>query len=189
MVLAARVEPYRTLTEIQNALGVLGASPRDSGAVLMIVRRPVAGAREVLQSAELSLIEGLVGDNWLVRGSRHTEDGKAHPSAQITLMNSRVIQAIAQDSAFWPLAGDQFFVDLDLSADNLLPGTRITLGGAVLQVSDYPRNGCGKFTERFGSDATKFINSPEGRAARRRGVNTFIVQPGVVRVGDVVTKH
>jgi hypothetical protein len=155
---------------------------------MMLVRRPDNGQREVLQEAELSLEQGLIGDNWLARGSRHTEDGSAHRGMQIAIMNSRVIAAIEQDKNRWPLAGDQIFLDMDLSAENLPVGQRIRIGTAVLEVSEIPHNGCGKFTERFGSDATRFVNSKEGRAQRRRGINAIVVQAGIIRVGDCATK-
>jgi MOSC domain-containing protein YiiM len=154
----------------------------------MIVRRPDVDQREVLPQAELSLEEGMVGDNWRARGSHSTPDGSADPNTQLTLMNSRVIQALAQEQAFWPLAGDQLFVDLDLSDENLPAGQRIAIGEAILEITAKPHTGCAKFSDRFGSDAIHFVNSPEGRRKRRRGVNARVVQAGVVRLGDVVRK-
>ncbi len=177
-----------SLAEMHAGLAALGQSPQDNGSLEMIVCRPVSEERRALDEAELDLAEGLMGDNWRARGSRSTPDGSAHPEAQITLMNSRVIQTLAQERARWPLAGDQLFVDLDLSEANLPPGQRLAVGTAVLEVSAMPHTGCDKFTARFGSDATKFVNSREGLAERRRGVNTRIVQAGVVRVGDTVRK-
>jgi MOSC domain-containing protein YiiM len=154
----------------------------------MIVRRPDVDQREVLPQAELSLEEGMVGDNWRARSSHSTPDGSADPNTQLTLMNSRVIQALAQEQAFWPLAGDQLFVDLDLSDENLTAGQRIAIGEAILEITAKPHTGCAKFSDRFGSDAIHFVNSPEGRRKRRRGVNARVVQAGVVRLGDVVRK-
>jgi hypothetical protein len=174
--------------DLHTALAELGESPTDHGRVELIVCRPDIGERRVLEQAELDTVQGLSGDNWLARGSRHTQDGSANSEAQITLMNSRVIQAIAQERSRWPLAGDQLYVDLDLSVDNLPPGQRIAVGTAVLEISAVPHTGCAKFTERFGSDAIRFVNSPEGRQQRRRGVNARVIQAGVVRVGDPVAK-
>ena len=179
---------YVETNEIQNALDELGVSPQDSGTVEMIVRRPNHGEREVLQEAKLSTETGLDGDNWLTRGSKNTEDGSAHPGMQIAIMNSRVIQAIAQDKSRWSLAGDQLFLDFDLSAENLPVGQQIAIGSVILEVSEMPHNGCGKFTERFGSAATHFVNSKEGRANRRRGVNARVVQAGTIRIGDTISK-
>ncbi len=177
-----------TTTDIQSRLAAQGDSPQDNGTVEMIVCRPDEGERLQLEQAELDMTEGMKGDNWLARGSRHTDDGRAMIEAQITLMNSRTIDAIAQDREKWALAGDQLFVDFDLSAENLPVGQQIAIGTAILEVSEVPHNGCGKFTERFGSEATRFVNSKEGRANRRRGVNTRVVQAGTINIGDSITK-
>lgn len=107
---------------------------------------------------------------------------------QLNIMNARAIVLVAQSPDRWALAGDQLYIDLDLSADNLPPGTRVTLGSAVIEVTEQPHTGCGKFAARFGTDAVKFVNSPEGKKLRLRGLNAKVVVPGVVRVGDVATK-
>lgn len=182
------LEHHMTLEQIHERLAERGTSPQDKGTVEMIVRRPDLGEREVLDHAELDLTIGMVGDNWRTRGSSRTEDGSANPLAQITLMNSRTIDAIAGERIRWPLAGDQLYVDIDLSAENLPAGQHIAIGTAVLEITELPHTGCGKFTERFGSGATRLVNSPEGRASRQRGVNARVVQPGTISVGDVVTK-
>lgn len=171
--------------DYETRLGQAGQSPADEGVVEMIVRRPGVDQREVLQEAELSLVDGLVGDSWRARGSK---SGPANPEAQVTLMNSRIIQLVAQEAARWPLAGDQLFVDLDLSIANLPPGQRLAIGTAVIEISAVPHTGCDKFTARFGGDATRFVNSPEGRQQRRRGANARVVQPGIIRQGDRVRK-
>ena len=185
------MEQHIDVTDIQQVLDELGASPQDNGTVELIVCRPNQGERRVLEQAELNPIEGLVGDNWLSRGSRHTEDGTAHPGMQIAVMNSRTIQAIAEDDdkSKWAMAGDQLYLDFDISADNLPVGQQIAIGSVILEVTDVPHTGCGKFTERFGSHATRFVNSKEGRHNRRRGVNMRVVQGGTICTGDTVVKH
>lgn len=177
-----------TQDELAVRVAELGPSPQDEGTVEMIVRRPANSEREVLESAEFDTAVGLVGDNWQARGSRHTEDGSAHPGMQVAIMNSRVIQAIAGSRDRWALAGDQLFIDLDLSAENMPIGQRFAVGTVVFEVTPEPHNGCGKFTERYGSDATRFVNSKEGRAQRRRGINARVVQGGTVRAGDKIRK-
>lgn len=163
-------------------------SPKDEGVLHLIVRRPQVGEREVLADGHLDLEEGLVGDTWKKRASSRSADGLAHPDMQLNIMNARVIGLIAQQKERWPLAGDQLFVDLDLSDENLPPWTRLALGDAVIEVTDQPHTGCGKFIARFGVDAAKFVNSTVGRQLHLRGVNARVVTPGTIRVGDLVRK-
>ena len=141
-----------------------------------------------MEVGELDLVAGLVGDNWRTRGSSRTTDGSAHPDMQLNIMNSRVIALVAQEKDRWPLAGDQLFIDLDLSVDNVPPGTQLALGSAVLEVTDQPHTGCKKFVARFGPDALKFISSPVGKQLQLRGINVKVIHPGVIRVGDVAKK-
>jgi MOSC domain-containing protein YiiM len=178
----------KTMAALEAGLDVIRQSPRDVGVLALIVRRPQVGAREVVAEGELDLVKGLVGDSWSSRGSSRSADGSAHPDMQLTLMNARVIALVAQEKERWPLAGDQLFVDLDLSADNVSPGTRLSLGSAVIEVTDQPHTGCHKFASRFGLDALNFINSSVGKQLQLRGVNARVVHPGLIRVGDAVKK-
>ncbi|MCC7446053.1 MAG: MOSC domain-containing protein [Anaerolineae bacterium] len=175
-----------TLTELESRLLTIGESPRNNGTLDMIVCRPANGERRVLARAVLDQTEGLIGDNWHTRGSRHTADGQAHPDMQLTIMNSRIIQLLTQDRARWSLAGDQLYIDLDLYVDNLPPGQRLAIGTAILEITAIPHTGCAKFTERYGHAATRFVNSAEGRQHRRRGVNAKVIQSGSICVGDRV---
>ena len=179
---------YLSMMELEAGMDYIRQSPRDSGELKMIVRRPMDDEREVIARGELSLSEGLIGDNWKLRGSKHTTDGSANPEAQVTVMNARIIELLAQEKERWPLAGDQLYIDLDLSDDNLPPGTSLAIGSAILEVSAVPHTGCKKFSARFGVEAMKFVNSPEGKRLHLRGINTKIVQAGVIQVGDVVRK-
>jgi hypothetical protein len=177
-----------TMEQLEAGLDYIRQSPDDNGVLEMIVRRPRTDEREVLEVGELDRTEGLKGDNWSTRGSDLTEDGSAHPDMQLNLMNSRVIALLAQDKERWQLAGDQLFVDMDLSAENLPPGSRLAIGSALIEVTDQPHTGCKKFAERFGVDAMRFVNTPMGRKLNLRGINAKVVQSGVVRVGDLVRK-
>ena len=179
---------HLSMTELNAGMEYIREAPNDNGILKMIVRRPAADEREVISEAELNLEEGLVGDTWKVRFSRHTPDGSANTKSQITLTNARAIAVLAQNEDRWALAGDQLYVDMNIGEDNLPPGTQLALGSAILEVSDEPHTGCKKFSARFGVEAMKFVNSPEGKQLHLRGINTRVVQPGTIRVGDVVKK-
>jgi hypothetical protein len=179
---------YRDAATLEASVETIRLAPATEGTLELIVRRPGVGEREVLGEATLDVEEGLVGDTWRARGSSRTENGSAHPGMQLALMNARVIAAIAGDRDRWPLAGDQLYVDLDLSPENLPPGTRLAVGSAVLEVTAVLHTGCAKFTERFGHAAIRFVNSHTGRALRLRGMYTRVVEPGRIRAGDLVRK-
>ena len=180
---------HLTTTVLEAGLETIRQSPRDAGLLALIVRRPQVDAREVLEEGQLDPAAGLVGDDWRLLGSNRTPDGSAHPDTQLTFMNSRTIALIAAEKERWPLAGDQLFVDMDLSLDNLPPGTRLALGTAIVVVTDQPHTGCDKFAARFGRDALKFVNSPAGRQLRLRGMYARVEQAGTIRVGDIVQKQ
>ena len=176
------------LVALEAGLEDIRRAPRDAGRVELVVRRPAVDDREVLDEAILDCDVGLIGDTWHERGSSSTPDGRANPLAQVTVMNARAAALMAGALERWPLAGDQLYVDFDLSLEHLPPGTRLMIGSAVIEVSNKPHTGCAKFAARFGRDALKFVNSDVGRALNLRGINTAVVSPGVVRPGDAVTK-
>jgi hypothetical protein len=179
---------HRDLATLDAGRDHILASPKDDGRIDLIVRRPSAGERETVTEATLDTVEGLVGDSWRARGSGSTPDGSANPKAQLTLMNTRVAALVAVSPDRIPLAGDQFFVDFDLAAANVPPGTRLVLGSAVIEVSDEPHLGCRKFFDRFGSDAHRFVSSKDDRDLHFRGINAFVVAGGTVRAGDTIRK-
>lgn len=172
---------HLTRAELEAGLDAIRQAPKDEGLLDLIVRRPRTNQREVLEQGELDVDRGLVGDRWGASRSRHRD-------TQLTLMNSRVIALVAGDKSRWPLAGDQLYVDFDLSEESVPPGTRLAIGGAIVEVSAEPHTGCGKFVERFGVDAMRFVNSTVGRQLHLRGINVSVVQAGTIRTGDRVTR-
>ena len=183
------VVKHLTREELEAGLETIRQAPKDAGVLRLIVRRPRVEAREVLDTVELNAAEGLAGDTWRFRKSSRTPDGSPHPDMQLNIMGVRAIALIAQDDRRWALAGDQLYVDLDLSGSNLPAGTRLAIGTAVIEVTPQPHTGCQKFVSRFGLDAMKFVNSPLGRELNLRGINAKVVQPGNVRVGDRVIRQ
>jgi hypothetical protein len=163
-------------------------SPRDGGRLVLLVRRPAVGERDTPAEAVIDGVNGLDGDNWLARGSASTPDGSADLLRQITVMNARAAELVAGGTDRMPLAGDQLYLDLDLSVDNLPAGSLLAVGEVLLQVSDAPHLGCAKFLERFGAEAMRFVNGRAGRQLRLRGLNARVVAPGTVRLGDLATK-
>jgi hypothetical protein len=183
---------HATTDELAAALDHLREAPAVDGRVVLVVRRPAVGEREILGEGVLDLDDGLVGDNWLSRATSHAIAEGRHLDAQLNVMSARMVALLAQTSDAQALAGDQLFVDLDISVANLPTGARLRFGepdggGAVIEVTAKPHNGCAKFTARFGEDAMRFVNSEVGKELRLRGFNAKVVTPGVVRPGDAVT--
>ena len=179
---------HLTVPELEALAEQVRSAPSDEGTIELIVARPAVDERQVLDSGELALDVGLVGDNWDQRSSSRTEDGGPHPDMQLNLMNSRICEMVAGSFERMQLAGDQLIVDLDLSEANLPAWTKLQIGSAVIEITDQPHNGCAKFTQRFGLDAHRFVNSDLGKQLHLRGVNARVVTPGTIRPGDTITK-
>jgi len=176
------------MPELEAGLEEIRRSPKNHGELKLIVRRPAEDEREILQQAHLDPQDGLVGDTWKIRGSSRTPDGSSHPDMQLNIMNWRAIALVSPEKDRWPLAGDQLIIDIDLSDDNLPPGTQLSLGSAIIAVTNQPHTGCKKFLARFGPDAVKFVNSSVGKQLHLRGVNARVVHPGVIHIGDLARK-
>ena len=175
-------------SELEAGLAHIGDAPLDQGTLELIVRRPAVDQREVIEVGELDPEKGLIGDSWIDRSSRSTPDGSPHPLMQLNVMNARAISLIAGEPERRSLAGDQLYLDFDLSHENLPAGARLAIGDAVIEVTEPPHRGCQKFSSRFGQDALRFVNSEVGRALRLRGLNARVVVAATIRRGDVVTK-
>jgi len=180
--------PHLTMEQIEAGMAEVRRSPRDAGTLDLLVRRPEVDAREILDEGRLDLGAGLRGDTWAQRGSGRTSDGSAHPDMQLNVINSRFAALIAGSAhEAWALAGDQLFLDLDLSAEALPAWTRLAIGDvAVIEVTDQPHTGCAKFAARFGRDAHKIVWSDRGKELRLRGLNARVAVAGTIRPGDAV---
>ena len=176
-----------TVEELDRHLGHVAAAPSNAGTVELIVARPAVGERRVLDAGEVRPGVGLVGDNYLERGSSRPTGGPADPLAELNIMSARALEAVAGvDRERWPLAGDQFIVDFDLSLANAPAGTRLRIGAALIEVTEKPHTGCAKFAERFGVDAARWINSRKD--LRLRGICAIVIEPGAVSVGDEISR-
>jgi hypothetical protein len=184
-----RPVPALTATGLEAALDHLHAAPHETGRLTLVVRRPQPGTREILDEGVLDEAVGLVGDNWLSRATSHAVAAGRHLDAMVTVMGSRMVGLLGDTDQSRALAGDQLYVDLDLSHDNLPAGSRIAIGDdAVLEVTAKPHAGCRKFLARFGADALAFVNGEEGSRLRLRGLNARVVHGGLVHPGDVVRR-
>jgi hypothetical protein len=189
-VIVPAVAPVHLSTAaLEAGLAEIRNSPRDAGTLDLIVRRPEVDGREILDQAELSIAEGVVGDTWNVRGSGRTDDGSSHPDMQLNIINARLSRLVGgDDDDVRALAGDQLHVDLDISHDNLPAGTQLSIGEAVIEITEQPHTGCAKFAARFGKEALRFVNVGAGKPLRLRGLNARVVVPGTIRRGDTITK-
>ena len=172
------VDRFRTSDDLRRALAELPVAPRDSGRVALMVRRVDQGRREVTDRLPLTLEAGVPGDAW-------SRQRRPDPDAQIAVMQADVATMIGHGQPL-ELFGDQLFLELDLSVDNLPPGSRLDVGRATLEVTPMPHNGCRKFRARFGLDALELVSDPQLRHRNLRGVYMRVVVPGEVAVGDSV---
>jgi MOSC domain-containing protein YiiM len=170
---------------MQDTLQILSAvrsSPKDVGVLKLIVLRLPGEQRSTPSQAILSTTNGVEGDRWNLKSD-------ANPLSQVSVINVRLLEAIAGDAERMNLAGDNLIVDLALDESNLPAGTRLQVGQALIEVTNQPHTGCKKFHGRYGKEAHVLANSEEGRALRLRGLYAQVVRGGEVHVGDRVCKE
>lgn len=179
---------YISESELLAGIENIRNSLPDSGVVEMIVIRPAESQRKVMQEVQVSAEVGVHGDYWAEMTRGEQPDGCFNPDDQVAIMNSRCIALLAVEKERWSLAGDQLYVDMDLSVENLPVGQRLSVGTAILEITPVPHTGCALFTERFGKEAVRFVNSPVGKQLRLRGVYARVVRDGIIKTGDLVKK-
>ena len=163
-------------------------APKDDVALDLVVVRPDRDIRELPKRARVTAKDGVVGDHWITGSGLRNDDGTGLVDAQICMMMSRVIEAIASSQENWPPAGDNLFLDMDLTPSNMPPGTRFSIGTAEFVVTPQPHNGCQKFIDRYGRDACLFVNTGEGRNLRLRGIYSRVTRDGEISPGDRLRK-
>ena len=170
---------FLSLDQLRRRFDALPNARQDEGRVTMIVRRTHGGRREVLEQVVLTPESGVPGDAWERRPNRKDE-------MQIAAMRTDVARLIANTQPL-TLFGDNLFLDLDLSSQSLVAGSRLQVGNALLEVTPKPHTGCRKFEARFGADALRFVWLPELAEQRLRGIYMRVVAAGRVLPGDRVT--
>lgn len=179
---------HLTMDELKAGFPEILQSPADKGRLDAIVVRPEKGERLDVNERQISRAGGVKGDHWSKGCWRSLPDGSPDPDVQICIMNARCISLIAGPRDNWAPAGDNLFIDMDLSPDNMPPGQRLAIGSAIIEITDIPHTGCQNFIERYGRDACVFVNTGEGKKLKLRGIYARVVQDGLITAGDLVTK-
>ena len=180
---------HLSAVELEQGLPDVLASPRDAGSLEAIVVRPASDERRRLMSAQLTREGGIEGDRWVDDIGPKSPNGRPDPLGQVSLMNARFLRQIAGADDALALAGDNLIVDLDLSEENLPPGSRLAIGDTVIvEVNGEPHTGCGKFQKRYGAEARAFMNNARGTQLHLRGRYGSIITGGTIAVGDSVRK-
>jgi hypothetical protein len=154
----APVNPV-TAEELDAALPSVLAAPRDAGIVRMLCTRPKPNTRSFPEVLTLTRSKGVSDDYHQWQPWLELPDGSPDPRIEVSL------------------------------ADTDLPvGTRLSVGTAILRVSDVPNDGCAKWRVRCGRPAYNWIIKPDHLKLRLRGLYALIEQDGEVRLGDTLRR-
>ncbi|MDQ8185602.1 hypothetical protein [Pelagicoccus sp. SDUM812002] len=164
------------------------AAPKDNAPILTLCVRPDEGERTFVSKIQLDPEQGVVGDRWIRKTWIYTDDGKPDPRIQVCLLGSRILQLIRRDPDGMTYPGDNIIADMDFSEENLPVGIHLQIGTAILEVSDVFNHACSKWSERHGNVSFKWINLPENKPKRFRGILCQIIQAGEVTLTDSIRK-
>jgi hypothetical protein len=169
---------HLTREALEAGLAMLPHAPREHGRVDLLLARGANGERKLPQEAVLTVEGGMPGDRWF-------GNGRYGPDYQLATTRTDFANLIANGQ---PLAlhGDNLFLTLDLSSDNLPTGTLLQLGEARVRVTPTAHNGCKKWVQRFGLPPMQLNLALHMRSTHLRGIYLQVVEDGTVRVGDAV---
>jgi hypothetical protein len=167
---------HLTRAELEAAIARLEPAPRDQGRVVLLVARGPNGERTLHTEALLTENGGMPGDRWV-------SQDKYGPEYQLATMRADFARVIANGQPL-ELHGDNLFLELDLSSENLPTGSLVRLGQALLRVTPQAHNGCKKWVQRFGLAPMQMNLDPAHRRVHLRGIYFQVVEAGRVRPGD-----
>lgn len=177
-----------TQEELAAALPQIQAAPKTGAAVEMLCLRPDYGQRQFVEEIEVTRARGIPGERWARAPWLKLPDGSPHPGIQVCILQKRVLDLVWRDREGTVHPGDTFVVDMDLSEANLPAGQILTVGTARLRVSEVFNDACVKWKARYGAAAKAWINRPENRPLRLRGILCAVERDGVIRLGDRLEK-
>ncbi|MDQ2646791.1 MAG: hypothetical protein M3020_23510 [Myxococcota bacterium] len=167
---------HLTRAALEAAIARLAPAPRDAGKVVLLVARGPRGERTLHEEARLTEREGMPGDRWFGQD-------KYGPDYQLATVRADFARVIANGQPL-ELHGDNLFLELELSSENLPTGSLVRLGQALLRVTPRAHKGCKKWVQRFGLAPLQMSVAPAHRRLHLRGIYLQVVEAGRVRVGD-----